>query len=409
MKNSGLPDLVVSGLGIVTTAGVGRGPFADALRQGRARFGVMRREGRQRGGSAFLGAELDDLACPEGIAPHAFRTASLGGQAALVALAQAWQEARLAQADPRRIGLVVGGSNLQQRDFALALERHSARPQYVRPSHAMTFLDSDLCGLCTEQFGIRGFWSTAGGASASGQLAVALAMDAVMGGRVDACIALGALTDLSWLECQAFTAAGAMGGAGFQDAPQQACRPFDRRREGFVFGEACAAVVVEREAACASRGAAPQARLLACSVTADANRRPNPSLEGEVDVIARALAQAGLRPQDVDYVNPHGSGSQLGDEVEAQALQRAGLSHARLNTTKSIVGHGLSATGLVELVATLVQMEGGWLHPSLNLEEPVAPGLAWVGGTAAAHRIRRALNLSIGFGGINTALCLERA
>lgn len=409
MKNSGLPDLVVSGLGVVTAAGVGRGPFADALRHGRSCFGVMRREGRQRGGSAFVGAELAALACPEGVAPPAFRTASLGGQAALVALAQAWQEARLADADPRRIGLVVGGSNLQQRDFALALERHGARPQYVRPGHAMSFLDSDLCGLCTEQFGIRGFWSTAGGASASGQLALALAMDAVAVGRADACIALGALTDLSWLECQAFTAAGAMGGAGFEDSPQQACRPFDRRHQGFVFGEACAAVVVEREAACVSRGAAPQARLLACTVAVDANRQPNPSLEGEVDAIARTLAQANVRAQDIDYVNPHGSGSQLGDEVEAQALERAGLAHARLNTTKSIVGHGLSAAGLVELAATLVQMEAGWLHPSLNLEEPIAPGLAWVGGEPAAHRIRRALNLSIGFGGINTALCLERA
>lgn len=408
MKSSGSADLVVSGLGVVTAAGVGRAQFARALREGASRFGEMRRPGRQRAGSRFIGAEIDSLECPAGVAPSAFRTASLSGQAALACLAQAWQEARLANADPHRVGLVVGGSNLQQRDLALGVEKHAAQPQYVRPSHAMAFMDSDICGLCTEQFGIRGYWSTAGGASASGQLAAALAMDLVASGRVDTCIAVGALMDLSWLECQAFTAAGAMGGAGFGGQPQQACRPFDRRRDGFIYGEACAAIVVEREQQCAARGAAAQARLLACGVGVDANRKPNPSLEGEVGVIAQALRQAGLRADDIDYVNPHGSGSQLGDEVEAQALRRAGLSHARLNTTKSIVGHGLCAAGMVELVATLVQMEGGWLHPCLNLQDPIDAGLGWVGGAGEVHRIRRALNLSIGFGGINTALCLER-
>lgn len=409
MKKLKPPELVVSGLGVVTAVGVGRASFGEALQQGRSRFGTMRREGRQQGSSTYMGAEIEPLACPPGVAAHVFRGASLGGQAALAVVAQAWAEARLADADPRRIGLVLGGSNLQQRDFALAVQRYAPQPQFVRPSHAVAFMDSDLCGLCSEQFDIRGYWSTCGGASASGQLAIAQAMDAVAGGRVDICIALGALMDLSWLECQAFTAAGAMGGAGFAEHPQLACRPFDRRSEGFVFGEACGAVVVEREEGCRARGAASQARLLSCAVAVDANRRPNPSLEGEVGVIGDALAQAGLQPRDIDYVNPHGSGSQLGDEVEVQALHRAGLSHARANTTKSIVGHGLSAAGLVEVVATVLQMQGGWLHPCLNMDEPIDREIAWVGSSQAEHRIGRALSLSIGFGGINTALCLERA
>jgi malonyl-ACP decarboxylase len=97
-----------------------------------------------------------------------------------------------------------------------------------------------------------------------------------------------------------------------------------------------------------------------------------------------------------------------GDATELATLQACGLRAAYLNTTKSLIGHGLSAAGLVEAVATLLQMRVGRLHPSRNLDEPIDPEMNWVRGSAVEHRIRRALTLSFGFGGINTALCWER-
>ena len=408
MKNSGRPELVVSGLGITSAIGHGQAAFTAALLEGRTAFGVMQRPGRQKGGTRFLGAEITGLVCPESVAAHVFQTASLPGQAALVGLAEAWLDARLFDVDPTRIGLVIGGSNLQQRDLVLAAERYADRVQFVRPSHAVSFMDSDLCGLCTEQFGIKGPWCTVGGASASGQLAVSQAMQAVRSGSVDVCIALGGLMDLSYLEFQAFRAAGAMGSDRFAEQPALACRPFDKQRDGFVYGEACGAVVIERADACRRAGVKPYAQLLSCAVGSDANRKPNPSPDGEVRVIAQALHEAGLAPGDIDYVNPHGSGSLLGDEVELQALRRAGLTHTRINTTKSVVGHGLTAAGSVELIATLVQMANDRLHPSVNLHEPIDTEFDWVRDAPVAHRIERALSLSIGFGGLNTALCVER-
>jgi malonyl-ACP decarboxylase len=127
-----------------------------------------------------------------------------------------------------------------------------------------------------------------------------------------------------------------------------------------------------------------------------------------VAVIRKALAKAGWAAGDVDYVNPHGTGSPLGDEIELQALRICDLSHAYLNATKSIVGHGLTAAGTVEVIATLLQMEAGLLHPTRNLTDPIDPDLHWVREQSLAHPIRNALNLSLGFGGINTALCLAR-
>src|SRR5690606_2796790 len=127
-----------------------------------------------------------------------------------------------------------------------------------------------------------------------------------------------------------------------------------------------------------------------------------PSLEGEVRAIRGALERAGVSASEVDYVNPHGTGSGLGDTTELQALRECGLEHARINATKSVTGHGLSAAGAVELIAVLLQMRAGRLHPTRNLERPIEPSFNWVRGQAVPHTIRTALNLSMGFGGVNS-------
>ncbi|QND85142.1 Polyketide biosynthesis malonyl-ACP decarboxylase PksF [Chromobacterium vaccinii] len=403
-------DLLVSGLGVVSAIGQGRKDFLQGLMEGRQRFAAMQRPGRQRPEadpalSLFLGAEIGELGLSDRVSPSLQRAASWSGKAALAALGEAWLDACLDEVPPHRIGLVVGGSNLQQRELMLSREAYRGRESFLRPTYALSFMDSDICGLCTEAFGIRGMAYTAGGASASGQLAVLQACEAVESGRVDVCIALGALMDLSYWECQSFRSLGAMGSDRYADAPQLACRPFDEGRDGFIYGEACGAVVVERAG---RKSINPYARLSGRGIAMDGNRNPNPSLEGEVEAIRQALETAGLRAADIDYINPHGTGSALGDATELQALRASGLNHVRLNATKALVGHGLSAAGAVELIAGLLQMREGRLHPTRNLDSPMAPDLGWTGSEAARHEMRHALNLSMGFGGINTAVCFSR-
>ena len=407
--------LVVSGLGVVASIGQGRQAFADALLRGDHRFSYMRRPGRQRPApdtaagdaappSAFIGAEIDALATPDSIPKGLLRTASFSAQAALTTLDEAWRDAALDDVDPYRIGLIVGGSNVQQRELVVTQDAQRGRVPFLRPTYGMSFLDSDVCGLCTETFGIRGFAHTLGGASASGQAAVIQAIHAVASGQVDACIAIGALMDLSYWECQGLRSIGAMGSDRHAADPAGACRPFDRDRDGFIFGESCGAIVVERAG---RAGVRPHAALAGWATVMDGNRNPNPSLEGEVRAIGTALVRAGLRADEIDYVNPHGTGSTIGDITELEALRRCGLAHARLNATKSVIGHGLTAAGAVELIAILVQMREGRLHPTRNLDHPMAPEFDWVGDRAVPHVMRNALNLSMGFGGINTAVCLR--
>ena len=140
----------------------------------------------------------------------------------------------------------------------------------------------------------------------------------------------------------------------------------------------------------------------------DGNRNSDPSLEGERRAIQSALDAAEWTPNEIDYVNPHGTGSVVGDDTELKALRECGLTKAYLNATKSLIGHGLTAAGTVEAIATLLQMQVGRLHPSSNLENPIDPALNWVTGRAVDHRIENTLTLSMGFGGINTALCWQR-
>ena len=418
MPGSTPREVIATGLGVVTAVGHGKDAFTDALMHGRGAFAVMQRPGRQlprAAGSAseppaearFLGAELAPLTLPAAFSSVRRRTASLSAQAAIACLHEAWKEARLDDVDPVRIGLIVGGSNVQQRELVATHDAYRDRPHYLRPTYSLSFMDSDLCGLCTELFGIRGLAYTAGGASASGQLAVVQAHHELQAGRLDVCIALGALMDLSYWECQGLRAIGAMGSDRFADQPAAACRPFDRDRDGFIYGECSAAIVLERADRPGRAGVTPYARVLGAAIRMDANRNADPSLDGELAAIRGALDDAGVAAASIDYVNPHGTGSPRGDETELEAIHRAGLSHAYLNATKSITGHGLTAAGAVELAATLLQMRAGRVHPTRNLDHPIDDRCNWVRQAALPHRIHRAVKLSMGFGGINTALCLE--
>ncbi|MBA4543507.1 polyketide beta-ketoacyl:ACP synthase [Thermoactinomyces daqus] len=400
-------DLQITGAGITSASGQGKAAFTSALMRGEHAFGIMKRPGRQKG-TSFIGAEIAELSYPDRLSKKLLRTASYSAHVALITLEEAWREAKLDEADSARIGLIAGGSNFQQRELLQTFEAYRDKPHFISPAYALSFMDSDICALCTEQFGIRGFACTVGGASASGQLAVIQACQAVLSGQVDICIALGVLTDLSHMECQAFRSLGAMGSDRYANRPDLACRPFDKNRDGFIYGENCGAVVIERAETARRRGVKPYARISGWAWGMDGNRNPNPSFEGEVRVIRKALGQAGLAPEEIDYINPHGTGSRIGDETKLRALAECGLAHARINATKSVTGHGLSAAGIVEIIATLLQMKESRLHPTRNLQEPIDESFPWVRGEALPADITHALSLSIGFGGINTAICLKK-
>ncbi|MBE0530078.1 MAG: polyketide beta-ketoacyl:ACP synthase [Rhodospirillales bacterium] len=403
MPSSTAPEIVVTGIGVASGLGHGKDSLLEGLLAGRDVFSVLSRPGRQApdGQTAFMGVEMPEP--PDLLPKRVARTAGLGARVAISVLDEAWREAGLDDVDPERIGLVVGGSNLFSREQLLAVRDYANRLAFIPPRHGHVFMDSDVCGLCAASFAIRAFANTVGAASASGAVAVIQAAEALLGGRVDACIALGALQDVSYVDLLGFRALGALGSEKFAGQPGRACRPFDAEHDGFLYGESCAALILRR----AGEAGPGYGSLVGAAQVADGQRGPEPDPEGQQRAIAGALAQAGLRAADIDYVNAHATSTPKGDEVERETLLAMGLEHAWVNAGKSILGHGLSAAGAVELAAVLLQMRAGRLHPIRNLEHPPEPGLRWVMGGPQTHRIRHALKLSFGFGGVDTALVLR--
>ena len=396
--------IAVIGIGVACGLGHGKDAFRKGLFEAPNLFSYLTRDGREppEGESPFIGVEMPDP--PPILPPRLTRTATLSSRAAISVLDEAWNEAGLETVDPERIGLVVGGSNLMTRERVIALRDYSDRLAYVPPRHGHMFLDTDICGLCTATYPIRGFAYSVGGASASGSVAVIQAVEAIRSGRVDVCIALGALQDLSSHDLQAMRAMGALGSTRFADNPAEACRPMDADHDGFIYGEACAALVLCR--ADRVSGGKVYGEILGASHVADGSRGPEPSSAGQVRAANLALAEAGLTVADIDTVNGHATGTPSGDDTELETYRALGLDRARINATKSILGHGLSAAGAIEVAAVLIEIEEGRLHPTRNLDTPLDPRFGWIGAKPEAHDIRHALKFSFGFGGVDTALVI---
>lgn len=403
--------IAITGMGIVTPIGQNIATFQESLFKGKTQFGYLKRSGREVV-EPFLGAELPDIDA-ESLFPEyssLLRTASWSTQIATIAVSEAWQDAKLFSGviNPERIGIVVGGSNFQQRYQEQIWQRYSDRPEFLRPTYGVTFFDTDLVSLLSQCFHIQGEGYSVAGASAGGSVAVIHAARQIQLGVADLSIAIGPLFDISRWECQGFKNLGAMGSQRYRDSPHLACRPFDQDHDGFIYGEGCGVVILEKADHAQKRGVVSYGELLGWGSCLEGKRSPEPSQKGEERAMNAALAMAKLRAEQIDYVNTHGTSSPLGDKTEVEALKAIGLSHCFVNATKSLTGHCLSAAGVVEIIATLLQIKGGFYHPTKNLVNPIDPTINWVKEIAEEADIKYALSNSFAFGGINTALVIGK-
>jgi 3-oxoacyl-(acyl-carrier-protein) synthase len=184
------------------------------------------------------------------------------------------------------------------------------------------------------------------------------------------------------------------------------------RREGFVPSEGAGALVLETLAGARRRGARIHAEVLGAAAAADASRLPKPDLGGQVRAIQAALQDARVAPEQIDYVDAHATSTPLGDAVEVAAIKAALGARAYqvpVNSTKSMIGHCLTSAGIVELVATILQVENHTVHPTINQEEPdPALGLDFVPNVSRPHRIEFAISNAFGFGGLNSCVVVGR-
>lgn len=406
----------ITGLGLVTPIGTG----VDAFRAGlRAATSPVKRIDRF-DPSPFrsqVAAQVDDFDPLAWMPPKTARQLDRFSQFGMVAGQLALDDAGLRPgqdggADPDRIGIYLGSA---LGGIAFAEEQHERYLdkgiRQVAPTLALAVFGGAAPANLGIALDVRGPILSTANSCASGGVALGEALGDLREGRVDAAIAGGVEVPLSPLAFGAFDIIRALG-AGHNDDPGHAARPFDADRDGFVMGEGAALLVLEEAEAAERRGATPYAEILGYGATSDAHHMVQPRADGREAGRAAAIAldDAAVDPGEIDYVNAHASSTPIGDIAEARAVTIALGERAAtvpVSGTKALYGHPLGASGAIEAAICSLAIRDGWAPASVNLEtsEPelaeLLPGLLRTG---RAGSYRRVLSTSFGFGGLNAAL-----
>lgn len=288
------------------------------------------------------------------------------------------------------------------------LRYQNSGPGRVSPFLIPKLMSNAAPAAISIQFGLKGPALSISTACASAADAIGMSCDAIRLGKTDVMVAGGAEAALTPLGLAGFCSAKALSER--NDHPAQACRPFDRDRDGFVLGEGAGIVVMEELEHARKRGATIYCEVLGTGQSADAHHitAPHPSGEGAAHAIQQALQDARLDPTEIQYINTHATGTPLGDEAETKAIKRVLGTHAHncvVSSTKSMIGHLCGASGGVAAIVCALTIRDGVVHPTINYETPdPACDLDCVPNTARRLRIRHVMATSFGFGGHNSCL-----
>lgn len=307
------------------------------------------------------------------------------------------------------IGSGIGGIGTLQTEIEVLL---SKGPRRVSPFLVPMMLPDSAGGQVAITFGMRGPNLGISSACASATNAIGEAAELIRAGRADVMLAGGAEAGIVPVALAGFNAMGAISRR--NDAPEAASRPFDKNRDGFVMGEGGAILVVESEAHAKARGATIYAEVLGYGISNDAHHISAPLEDGAgaIACMRQALRQAGLQPKDIDYLNAHGTSTQLNDKSESRAVKTLFGEYAydvALSSTKSMTGHLLGAAGAVEAVVCVKTITDGLLPPTINYETPDPEcDLDYVPNQKRAKAVKYVMSNSFGFGGHNACLLLGR-
>jgi beta-ketoacyl ACP synthase len=323
---------------------------------------------------------------------------------------QLWESAGSPEVDPDRFAVVVGtglgGAEKIVESYDLMNE---GGPRKVSPLAVQMIMPNGAAAVVGLQLGARAGVMTPVSACSSGSEAIAHAWRQIVMGDADFAVCGGVEGGIEALPIAAFSMMRAMSTR--NDDPEGASRPFDKNRDGFVFGEAGAMMMIETEEHAKARGAKPLARLLGAGITSDAFHMVAPAADGlrAGKAMARALELAGISPKDVDHINAHATATPIGDTAEANAIRVAGCEHAAIYAPKGALGHSIGAVGALESVLTVLTLRDGVIPPTLNYETPDPEiDLDVVAGEPRYGDYQYAINNSFGFGGHNVALAFGR-
>ena len=406
--------VVITGLGAVLSTGRGWEPVWEAACAGRSGVSEITRFDTT-GFAVRIASWVHDFDPAPVIEPREARRIDRYAQFAVVAAAEAVNDAGIAAAteDASRLGVIVGtgiGGLGEMEEQKINL--HERGPRRVSPFTIPKMMANASAGLIAIGHGFQGPNFGCVTACASSTHAMGMAWLHVAGGLIDVAVTGGSEATVTPLGVSAFIACKALSQR--NDEPERASRPFDADRDGFVIGEGAGILVFEELEHAKARGAHIYAEVLGFGATCDAYHitAPRPEGSGASACMTQALASAQLNPDDVTYINAHGTSTPLNDPMETRAMKRTFGDHAArlaVSSTKSMIGHLLGGSGGAELVVTALTVDRGVITPTINLDTPDPEcDLDYVPNTARDADVKVALCNSFGFGGHNATVVLGK-
>ena len=408
--------VVVTGIGALTPIGNDVAAYAEALRQGRSGAGPITRFDATHFKTKFA-CEVKDFDAEKYIHKREVRRMDPFTHYAMAVADEAMKNAGLegVEIDFDRAGVIwgsgIGGFETIEHDIEEA-SKLVGEPKYS--PFLIPKLIADIApGLISIKYGFRGINYATVSACASSTHAIGNAFDYIRMGRADVMITGGSEAAVTKAGIGGFSSMKALSER--NDGPTTASRPFDKDRDGFVLGEGAGCLILEEYEHAKKRGANIIAEIAGVGMTADAYHMtaPHPEGLGATNVMKLALADAGMTPEDIDYINVHGTSTPLGDIAESKAILNVFGDHAynlNISSTKSMTGHLLGAAGAIEALACIIALRDGFIPPTINhfTDDPeMDPKLNYTFNQAQEKTVRAALSNTFGFGGHNASVIIK--
>jgi 3-oxoacyl-[acyl-carrier-protein] synthase II len=406
--------VVVTGLGMVSPLGTGVEKTWNALIQGKSGVGRITRFDPT-GFDTQIAAEVKDFAPENFIDKKEARRMDIFIQYAMAAAIMAMEDSqfKVTPENAERVGVVVGaglgGLTTIESFHKVLLEKGPGR---ISPFFIPMLIVNEAPGQISMRFGAKGPNSSVVTACATGNHNIGDAWKMIQRGDADAMLTGGVESTITPLALSGFNAMKALSTRNSE--PERASRPFDKDRDGFVMGEGAGIILLEELEHALKRGAKIYAEIVGYGLTGDAYHitAPAPDGEGAARCMAMALRDAGLRPEEVDYINAHGTSTDYNDLYETIAIKTVFKEHAGkipISSTKSMTGHLLGGAGGVEAIITILTLFRGMIPPTINYETPDPRcDLDYVPNVARQADVRVALSNSFGFGGTNAVLIFRK-
>ena len=404
--------VVVTGLGAITPIGLSVEEFWQSVKEGKIGFAPITKFDTSEY-KCHIAAEVKGFEGKNYMDFKAAKRMELFSQYAVAAAKEAISDAKLdmEKEDPYRIGCAIGSGigSLQamEREHIKLLEKGPGR---VNPLLVPLMITNMAAGNVSIQFGLKGKSLNVVPACATGTNSIGEAFRSIQYGEADVMAAGGTEGSVTPIGIAGFSALTALSTV---DDPTKCSLPFDKNRSGFVMGEGAAVVILEELEHAKKRGAKIYAEVTGYGCTSDAYHITSPAENGEgaAKAMLSAVADAGLKPEDITYINAHGTGTHHNDLFETRAIKLAFGEHAKdikINSTKSMVGHLLGAAGAIEFVTCVKELEEGYIHQTVGYTTPDEEIDLDYCKEAVTETFSYALSNSLGFGGHNASILLAK-